>query len=86
MSHATCAHCGVAVVDYSTMVKREGQTFCCNNCAATTMDQYNQAALGTCTHCHVPIVAPSTRVEHNGEYFCCGNCAAAMPVGVSHGR
>src|SRR2546430_438989 len=33
MSHASCAHCGVLIVDHSTMAERDGKTFCCNNCA-----------------------------------------------------
>lgn len=31
--HATCAHCGVRIVDHSTMVERGGKTYCCPNCA-----------------------------------------------------
>ncbi|MCC6382035.1 MAG: hypothetical protein IT304_05965 [Dehalococcoidia bacterium] len=30
----SCAHCGVAITDESTMQQRNGQTFCCRNCAA----------------------------------------------------
>ena len=86
MPHATCAHCGVTITDHSTMVEQAGKTFCCNNCAATTMTAANQAAMGTCAHCHVPIVDPSTRVERGGETFCCGNCVAAMPAGARHGQ
>jgi hypothetical protein len=33
MSHAECAHCGVLITDHSTMVERDGKSFCCNNCA-----------------------------------------------------
>lgn len=28
-----CAHCGVEIHAQSTMVERDGQTYCCNNCA-----------------------------------------------------
>jgi hypothetical protein len=28
-----CAHCNTPIVDESTMVQRDGKTFCCNNCA-----------------------------------------------------
>jgi hypothetical protein len=28
-----CAHCDTPIVDESTMVERDGKTFCCNNCA-----------------------------------------------------
>jgi hypothetical protein len=86
MPHTTCAHCNVAITDHASMVERDGKTFCCSNCAATTTDQSGQAALGTCAHCHVPIVDPSTRTEQNGEMFCCTNCAAAMTTGAGHTR
>ncbi|GBD13277.1 hypothetical protein HRbin24_01301 [bacterium HR24] len=33
MPHASCAHCGCRIVDHSTMVEREGKTYCCVNCA-----------------------------------------------------
>ncbi|HLF08215.1 MAG TPA: hypothetical protein VI789_02560 [Dehalococcoidia bacterium] len=33
MPHTTCAHCGVPIVDHSTMVERGGKTYCCGNCA-----------------------------------------------------
>lgn len=84
MPHQTCAHCGVEIGDHSTMVERDSEAFCCNNCAAFATGQTAQAALGTCGHCHSPIVDPSTRVERNGEMFCCPNCAAAMPAGAGH--
>ena len=28
-----CGHCDTLITDNSTVVKREGMTFCCNNCA-----------------------------------------------------
>ncbi len=28
-----CAHCKTEIRDQSTMVQRNGQTYCCNNCA-----------------------------------------------------
>ncbi len=33
METPTCAHCDTLIVDRSTMVERDGKTFCCNNCA-----------------------------------------------------
>jgi hypothetical protein len=29
-----CAHCGSKLIDRSTVVERNGKTFCCRNCAA----------------------------------------------------
>ena len=34
MPHTNCAHCGVPIVDHSTMVERGGKTYRCANCAA----------------------------------------------------
>lgn len=41
----SCAHCGVAITDESTMQQRNGQTFCCPNCAAAyqRMNQGSQS-------------------------------------------
>ncbi len=36
-----CAHCETPIVDESTMVKRDGKTFCCNNCAMATLESKN---------------------------------------------
>jgi len=33
MTDPECSHCGVLITDHSTMVERDGMTFCCNNCA-----------------------------------------------------
>jgi hypothetical protein len=74
----------VTIGDHTTMVERDGKTFCCNNCAVFASGQTAGMAMGTCVHCHSPIVDPSTRVERNGEVFCCNNCAAAMPAGAGH--
>jgi hypothetical protein len=30
----TCAHCRIPIVDPSTRVERNGEMFCCTNCAA----------------------------------------------------
>lgn len=37
MTHR-CDHCETAIVDESTMVKRDGKTYCCNNCAMAMME------------------------------------------------
>jgi hypothetical protein len=83
MPHATCAHCQSQIVDHSTMVEQNGQTYCCNNCAQamsgpTAPDQGS----ATCAHCQTPIVDTSTQVVRNGLTFCCDNCAIAMAQGA----
>ena len=79
MADVTCAHCNVRIGDHSTMVERDGQTFCCNNCAL--MGAGHPPAKGgdtTCAQCKVPIVDTSTQDERTGRTYCCPNCAAAM--------
>lgn len=34
-----CANCGVDIRDQSSMVQRNGQTYCCNNCAMAAQGQ-----------------------------------------------
>lgn len=34
MPRLECAHCGVPIVFEETMVKENGSTYCCKNCAA----------------------------------------------------
>lgn len=34
MPNEICAHCGVPIIYEETMVKRDGKTYCCRNCAA----------------------------------------------------
>jgi hypothetical protein len=34
MKNTFCAHCDTLIVDNSSVVEREGNLFCCNNCAA----------------------------------------------------
>ena len=81
MSDATCAHCGTAIVDRSTVAEREGQTYCCPNCAglAASDGRVGPGANATrCAHCQRPIVDRSTLVQREAQSFCCNNCATAM--------
>ena len=32
-----CGHCDTLITDRSTIVERDGKTFCCNNCATAFM-------------------------------------------------
>jgi hypothetical protein len=33
MKEVLCGHCDTLITDRSTVVERDGRTFCCNNCA-----------------------------------------------------
>lgn len=74
MPHASCAHCGVSIVDHATMAERDGATYCCNNCASMSIDREGQPGVPTCAHCQSPIVDTTTQVTQNGLTFCCNNC------------
>ena len=84
MGDMTCAHCGTAITDESTMQRFNGQTYCCGNCVqmatGVAMDAQGRPK---CAHCEMPIVVESTKVERGGQTFCCNNCAAAMEVGAT---
>lgn len=87
MTHR-CDHCETAIVDESTMVKRDGKTYCCNNCAMAMMESKSaptQAPISRkrwiemrCAHCDTMITDRSSVVERDGRTFCCNNCATAF--------
>ncbi len=88
MPHATCAHCKVQITDRSTMMERDGQQFCCNNCAQMASGQSpvsggQMAQMGgtICAHCQMPITDTSTQVTRDDQTFCCNNCANAVAIG-----
>jgi hypothetical protein len=41
-----CAHCRVQIVDESTAVERDGERFCCPNCAAAVDRAHDHAGIG----------------------------------------
>jgi hypothetical protein len=76
--HAACTHCGSTIVDHTSMVEKDGQIFCCNNCAQMMSDDEDGGRTDSkCAHCQVRIVDTSTQVDVSGETYCCRNCAAA---------
>ena len=92
MADVTCAHCNVRIGDHSTMVEREGQTFCCNNCAQmaggqplASGGQVAQMGGTVCAHCQMGIADTSTQVTRGTQTFCCINCANAMAAGTGSG-
>ncbi len=84
MPQMTCAHCGVPIVDQTSMAEQGGKTYCCNNCLQMETGSTSGHTSGgaTCAHCGSTIRDTSTQVERNGQTFCCNNCAMAMAQGV----
>ena len=57
-----CAHCDTLITDESTIAKRDGKTFCCNNCAtAYTRAQEAPDETMTTGSGRAPTNAPLTR-------------------------
>ena len=75
-----CAHCRMPIIEPRTQVVRDGQTYCCPNCAAAAERGSSEAPAGArcCAECGVPIVDESTMQVRAGEAFCCANCFDAI--------
>ena len=76
----TCERCGVALVDTRSAVVRDGQTYCCANCARADSDvAVRPAGAGgtACSRCGAPLVDRRSAVSEATHVFCCASCAAA---------
>ena len=86
MPHASCAHCGTAIMHHETMQESAGKTYCCRNCLAMASGATTE---GTgqpfCAHCESTIVDQSTAVHRGSQSFCCENCADAVSAGATRG-
>lgn len=76
-----CERCGTPIVDTRSAVRREGQTYCCANCAradAPDIKARGRELRGTaCSRCGAPVVDRVYAVTEGTHVFCCGNCSAA---------
>jgi hypothetical protein len=77
----TCERCGTPIVDTRSVVRREGQTYCCANCARADAADIKARGVephGTaCSRCGAPVVDRTYAVTEGAYLFCCGNCSAA---------
>lgn len=76
-----CERCSAPIVDPGTAMEREGQTYCCVNCARAdeTDVRVREGATGgeACSRCGAAIHDRSTAVAEGANVFCCRNCSAA---------
>jgi hypothetical protein len=77
-----CERCSAPLVDPRSAVVRDGQSYCCLNCAraeaADIKVRPGGAPHGTaCSRCGAPIVDRRNAVTEGSHVFCCGNCSAA---------
>lgn len=77
----TCDRCGAALVDTRSAVVREGQTYCCSNCARADAADIlvREGAHGgqACSRCGAPIHDRAHAATEGTHVFCCANCSAA---------
>jgi hypothetical protein len=81
--HASCSNCETEIADHTSMVERQGRTFCCSNCAVLFDGAVGQTSIESCAHCHNPIVDPSTHETAGQNTYCCGNCATAAAASAA---
>jgi len=71
-----CARCATPLVAPASVVRRDGDVFCCASCARASDGTPGVIGPG-CAHCGVPIADRATAVTVNARIFCCANCAVA---------
>lgn len=76
-----CERCSAPIVDQRSAIEREGQAYCCLNCArADAADiRVREGATGgqACSRCGAPIHDRAFVVSEATHVFCCRNCSAA---------
>lgn len=76
-----CARCDAPVIVTRSAVVRDGQTYCCVNCARADAAEIKvvsgEHGGRACSRCGAPIVDRSGAVAEGSHVFCCANCSAA---------
>lgn len=78
----TCERCDAPLVDVRSSVVRDGQAFCCVNCARAEAADVKVRPGGAphgkaCSRCGAPVVDRTNAVTEGTHLFCCRNCSAA---------
>ncbi len=71
-----CARCASRIIDTESAVRRDGDLYCCANCARAALGE-TTAPGEACAHCGAPVVERATAVTENARLYCCASCAAA---------
>lgn len=70
-----CARCATPLVAPASVVRRDGEFYCCGSCARAAQ---GGGLIGEgCAHCGAPIADRTTAVTADARVFCCANCAVA---------
>ena len=71
-----CARCATPLVAPASVVKQDGEMYCCGSCARAA--QPGPGVIGEgCANCGAPIVDRASAVTAEARVFCCANCAVA---------
>ena len=71
-----CARCATPLVAPASVVRQDGEVYCCGSCARAAGSGAGVIGQG-CAHCGAPIADRVTAVTADGRVFCCANCAVA---------
>jgi len=76
-----CDRCAAPIADLRSSVARDGQTYCCADCARADAADIvvRSGAVGgaACSRCGAPIRDRARAVTEGTHVFCCVSCAAA---------
>jgi len=71
-----CARCATPLVAPASVVRHDGELYCCGSCARGAQGGAGVVGEG-CAHCGAPIADRAAAVTADSRVFCCANCAAA---------
>ena len=71
-----CARCATPLVAPASVVRQDGELYCCGSCARAAEGTMGVLGEG-CAHCGAPIADRTTAVTAESRVFCCANCAVA---------
>jgi len=71
-----CARCATPLVAPASVVRQDGELYCCGSCARAAEGSLGVIGEG-CAHCGAPIADRTTAVTAESRVFCCANCAVA---------
>ena len=71
-----CARCATPLVAPASVVRQDGEIFCCGSCARAAQGGAGVIGEG-CANCGAPIADRASAVVTEARVFCCANCAVA---------
>ncbi|HKY50487.1 MAG TPA: hypothetical protein VJP45_04455 [Candidatus Limnocylindria bacterium] len=71
-----CARCATPLVAPASVVRQDGELFCCASCARSAEGATGVIGQG-CANCGAAIVDRATAVTADARVYCCANCAVA---------